>query len=190
VKSQSFTRKLCQRAHFVGNSGARIIMGTDEAPLIRLSHEQDAQMKSQGRLVVPTRDTRQTPAHPAKSSKPQAQFLRPIRGKSSRASQRHWQTAATTFMTGLQRFMKAYAILRQKLYARFSEHTFGRGNRFLVSRVATHLDVRDRVSMETGRLSPIPNCPIQRKPNLWAGQRHEDASTSYVTKSQRSLPCH
>ena len=106
-------------------------------------------------------------AHAAKSPTAQAQFLRPIRGKYSRASHRQRQTAAklTTFMTGIRRFMKAHAILWQKLYARFSEHAFDQGNRVLVSRVATHLDIRDRVSMKTGRLSQVPNRPIERGPS-------------------------
>ena len=67
--------------------------------------------------------------------------------------------------------MKAYAILWQKLYARFSERTFHQGNRVLVSRVATDLDILDRVSMKTGRLSQVPNRPIERStrhPNLCA----------------------
>ena len=83
--------------------------------------------------------------------------------------------------------MKAYAILWQKLYARFSEHTFDQGNRVLVSRVATHLDIRDRVSMKTGRLSQVPNRPIQRStrhPNLCTCHRHETVPMSHVTKSQ------
>ena len=136
----------------------------------------------------PTVDRRHSRAHAAKSSTAQAQRLRPIRGKYSRASHRQRQTAAklTTFMTGIRRFMKAYAILWQKLYARFSEHTFDQGNRVLVSRVATHLDIRDRVSMKTGRLSQVPNRPIQRStrhPNLCACHRHEAVPLSHVTKS-------
>ena len=131
------------RRLFLGGSDARIIISLDEAALIRLL----------------TGDHNR--AHAAKSST-QAQFLRPIRGKYSRASHRQRQTAAklTTFMTGIRSFMKAYAILWQKLYTRFSEHTFDQGNRVLVSRVATHLDVRDRVSMKTGRLCQVPNRPI------------------------------
>ena len=149
-----------------------------EEALIRPWHEQDVQMKSQRSLGVTTGDSRHTRAHAAKSSTAQAQLLRPIRGKYSRAGHRQRQTAAklATFMTGIRRFMKAYAILWQKLYARFSEHTFDQGNRVLVSRVATHLDIRDRVSMKTGRLSQVPNRPIQRStrhPNLCTCHRHE-----------------
>ena len=65
-------------------------------------------------------------------------------------------------MSGIRRLLKAYAVLWQKFYARFSEHTFDQGNRVLVSRVATDLDIRDRVSMKTGRLSQVPNRPVQR----------------------------
>ena len=124
-------------------------------------------MKSQRSLGVITGDPRHTRAHAAKSSTAQTPFLRPIGRKHSRASHRQRQTAAklTTFMTGIRRFMKAYAILWQKLYARFSEHAFDQGNRVLVSRVATHLDIRDRVSMKTGRLSQVPNRPIERRPS-------------------------
>ena len=89
-------------------------------------------------------------------------------------------------MTGIRNFMKAYAILWQKLYARFSEHTFNQGGRVLVSRVATDLDIRNRVSMKTGRLSQVPNRPIQRSarhPNLCACHRHETVPMSHVTTS-------
>ena len=146
------------RRQFIRGSDARIIISLDEAALIRLL----------------TGDHNR--AHAAKSST-QAQFLRPIRGKYSRASHRQRQTAAklTTFMTGIRSFMKAYAILGQKLYTRFSEHTFDQGKRVVVSRVATHLDVRDRVSMKTGRLCQVPNRPIQRStrhPNLCTCHRH------------------
>ena len=82
--------------------------------------------------------------------------------------------------------MKAYAILWQKLYARFSEHTFDQGNRVLVSRVATHLDIRDRVSMKTGRLSQVPNRPIQRStrhPDLCTCHRQEAVPLSHVARS-------
>ena len=100
------------RRQFIGGSDARIITSLDEAALIRLW------------TGDPSR------AHAAKSPTAQAQFLRPIRGKYSRASHRQRQTAAksTTLMTGIRAFMKAYAILWQKLYARFSERTFHQGN--------------------------------------------------------------
>ena len=148
---------------FIGGSDARIIISLDEAALIRLW----------------TGDHNRAPA--AKSSTAQAQFLRPIRGKYSRASHRQRQTAAklTTFMTGIRSFMKAYAILWQKLYTRFSEHTFDQGNRVLVSRVATHLDVRDRVSMKTGRLCQVPNRPIQRS------TLHQDLCTCATVTSDK-----
>ena len=71
--------------------------------------------------------------------------------------------------------MKAYAILWQKLHARFSEHAFNQGNRVLGSRVGTDLDVGDRVSMQTDRLTQVPNRPIQRS------ARHPN---SHATKSQ------
>src|ERR1700722_9240332 len=93
-------------------------------------------------------------AQAVKSSKAQAQFLRPIRGKCSPARPRG-QTAAKFLVTGIRRFMKAHAILWQKLCARFSKHTFDQGNRVPVSRVATYLNIRDRVSTKIGRLSQV-----------------------------------
>jgi len=152
------------RRHFLGSSHARITIGGDEAALIRPSREQNIQMKSQKCLVVLTKDTRQTPAHAAKSSMAQAPRLRPGGRKSSRTSHRRRRTAAklTTFMAGVGRSMKPFAILWQKLHARFSEHIFNQGSRVVVSRAATHLGVRGRVSMKTGCLSQIPNRPIER----------------------------
>jgi hypothetical protein len=186
MKSQSLTRKCCQRAHFFSGWDARIIMSSNKAALICLSHEQTVQMKSQRSFGVITEDSRHTPAYAAKSAKPQTQCSRPVGRKYSRPRHGQRQTAAnlTAFATGVRRFMKAYAILWQKLHARFSEHTFDHGDRVLISRVATHLDIRDRVSMETGRLCQVPNRPIQRStrhPNLCACHRHE-SPMSHVTK--------
>jgi hypothetical protein len=149
--------------HFIDGSDARIIISLDEAALIRLWTGGPSG------------------AYAAKSPTAQALLLRPIRGKYSGAGHRRRQTATklTTFMTGIRSFMKAYAILWQKLYGHFSEHTFDQGNRVLVSRVATHLDIRDRVSMKTGRLSQVPNRPIQRS------TRHQDLCTCATVTSDK-----
>jgi hypothetical protein len=158
--------------HFLGGSDARVIISLDEAAGIQRLRTGD-----------------HSRAHAAKSPTAQALLLRPLRGKHSRATtQRQRQTAAKlpTFMSGIRSFMKAYAILRQKLYARFSEHTFDQGNRVLVSRVATDLDIRDRVSMKTGRLSQVPNRQIERStrhPNLCTCHRQEAVLLSHVTTS-------
>ena len=190
LRSYTATPAPLSRRLFIGGSDVRVIVSGEEAALVRLWHEQNVQVKCQRSLGVITEDARHTRAHAAKSSMAQAQCLRPIGRKYSRAiSQRQRQTAAklTTFMTGIRSFMKAYAILRQKLYARFSERTFHQGNRVLVSCVATDLDIRNRVSMKTGRLSQVPNRPIQRStghPNLCTCHRHETVPNSQVTKSQ------
>ena len=160
---------------FLGGSDARMTISLDEAALIR-------GLWTGG----PSR------AHAAQSPTAQALLLRPIRGKYSRASHKQRQTAAKlpTLMSGIQRLLKAYAILWQKLYACFSEHTFDQGNRVLVSRVAAHLDIRDRVSMKTGRLSQVPNRPIQRStrhPDLCTCHRHKAVQLSHVTKSQLTI---
>jgi hypothetical protein len=194
MKSQSLTRKCCPRAHFFRGSEARIIMSGEGVALIRSWHEQNAQMKSQRSFGVITGASRPTRAHAAQSSTAQTQFLRPIRGKYSRAGHRQRQASANlaTFMTNIRRFIKTYAILCQKIYTRFSENTFNQGNRVLGSRVATDLDIRDRVSMKTGRLSQVPNRPIQRStchPNLCSCHRHETVLLSHVTTSQPESPC-
>jgi hypothetical protein len=137
------------RCRFIGGSDARIIVSRDEAARIQLW----------------TDDHSRVPA--AKSPTAQAQFLRPIRGKYSRASHKQRQGAAksTTFMTGIRAFMKACAILWQKFYVCLSEIGFRQGNRLLDFRVATHLGIRDRVSMKTGRLGQVQNRPIERGPS-------------------------
>jgi hypothetical protein len=183
MKSQSLTRKCCPRAHFFSDSEARIIMRGEGVALIRSWQEQNALMKSQKSLGVITGDSRPTRAHAAQSSTAQTQFLRPIRGKYSLTGHRQRQASANlaTFITDIRRFIKTYAILWQKLYARFSENTFDQGNRVLVSRVSTDLDIRDRASMRTGRLSQVPNRPIQRStrhPNLCACQQARNAKQS------------
>jgi hypothetical protein len=121
-------------------------------------------------------------AQAIKSAKTQPQFSRPIRGECSQAGYKR-QTAAkmATFVTGIRRFMKAYAILRQKLYARSSEHTLDPGNPVLVFRVATHFDIRDRVSMETGRPSQVPNRPIARCGPSWLVHLPQVRNCAHVT---------
>ena len=182
MKSQSLTRKCCPRAHFFSGSEARIIMSGEGVALIRSWHEQNAQMKSQRSFGVITGDSGPTRAHAAQSSTAQTQFLRPIRGKYSRAGHRQRQASANlaTFMTDIRRFIKTYAILWQKLYARFSENAFDQANRVPVSRVAT-LDILERISMKTGRLSQVPNRQIEpstRHPKLCACQQARNAKQS------------
>jgi hypothetical protein len=164
---QSLAKGTRSRCHFLGGSDTRIIMGFDEAALIRLSHEQNVQMKCQRSFGLITGDPRRTRAHVPKSSAVQAPRVRPVRRKRSRASYRQRQPVVklTTLITVIRILTKAHAILWQKLCARSSEHTFDRANRVLVSRVATDLDIRDRVSMQTGRLSQVPNRQIERGPS-------------------------
>ena len=144
---------------FLTVADARVILKLDEAALIRGLCESGHSL-----------------AQGAKSPTAQPLLLRPIRGKSSGASHRERRTAAKlpALLSGIRSLLKAYAILRQKLYARFSEHAFDQGNRVLVSRVATDLDSRDRVSMKAGRLSQVPNRQVERStrdPNLCAPQQ-------------------
>ena len=159
---ESFAKRTKSRCHFLGGSDARVVTSLDEAAGIRRLRIGDHSL-----------------AHAAKG---QALLSRPIRGKHSRRH-KQWQTAAklTTFMTGIRSFMKAHAILWQKLYARFSGRTFDQGNRAVGFRVATDLDVRDRVSIKTGRLSQVPNRQIERStrhPNLCACQQARNAKQS------------
>jgi hypothetical protein len=158
LPSNTATAAPLTRRHFIGDSDTRVIMSIDEAALIPLGDEQKVQMKSKRRLGVISGEPRDARAHAAKSSTAQARCKRRHGVKYTRASHRRRRTAAklTTFTTFIRRFMKAYAILRQKLYASLSEHTFDHGDRVLGSRVATHLDIRDRVSMQSGRLSQVP----------------------------------
>ena len=160
---ESFAKRTKPRCHFLGGSDTRVIISLDEAAGIRRLRTAD-----------------HSRAHAAKG---QALLSRPIRGKHSRARHKQRQTAAklTTFMTGIRSFMKAHAILWQKLYARFSGRTFHQGNRAVGFRVATDLDIRDRVSMKTGRLSQVPNRQIERStrhPNLCACQQARNAKQS------------
>jgi hypothetical protein len=160
---ESFAKRTQPRCRFLGGSDARVILRLDEA------------------LIRPLWEGGHSRAQPAKSPTAQALLLRPIRGEHSRPSHKQRQTAAKlpTLMSGIRRFLKAYAILWQKLYACFSEHTFNQGNRVLVSRVATDLNIRDRVSMKTGRLSQVPKRPIQRS------ARHPDLCTCATVTSDK-----
>jgi hypothetical protein len=171
------SRKLV-RHRFLGGSNARTITSVDEAAMMRrLSHEQNIQC-----LNVIIGNPPRTRAHTAKSSKAQAHCLLPIGRRYSRARHRERQTAAnlTAFMAGIRRFMKVYAVLWQKLHARFSEHSFDQANRVPGSHVATHLDVCDRVPMKTGHLSQVSHRQIERStyPNLCACQQARNAKQS------------
>jgi hypothetical protein len=166
---ESFAKPTRPRCHSLGGPDARVIMSLDEAALIRRLWTGDHSC-----------------AHAAKSPTAPVLLLRPIRGKYSRASNRQRRTAPklTTFVTAVRRFMKAYAILWQKLRARFSEHALEQGNRVPVFRVATRLVIHDPVSMQTGRLSQVPNRPIQRTtPSLCTCHRQEAVPLSHVTTS-------
>jgi hypothetical protein len=178
MKSQSLTRKWGQGANLFGGLHAGIIMGSDEGVLIRPSHEQNVQTNSRKPLGLMTGDPRHVRAHAAKSSTAHAQCPRPI-GRKGNRQQRQTSAKLVTFMSGIRRFMNANANLWQKLYARFSEHSFDQANRVPGSHVATHLDVRDPVSMETGRRSQVPNRPIERNntrhPNLCGCQQARNA---------------
>ena len=156
-------RMKADRQRFVNGTHAGVIMGSEGA-LIRPPHEQHVQMKSQRSLGVITGNPSRTRADAAKSSTAQTHCLLPIGRKYSRARHRERQTAAnlTAFMAGIRRFMKVYAVLWQKLHARFSEYSFDQANRVPGSHVATHLDVCDRVPMRTGHLTQVPNRPIER----------------------------
>jgi hypothetical protein len=150
------------RRRFLGGSDARIITSADEAAVMRrLRHEQNIEC-----LAITTGNPLRTCALAAKSSTAQTPRLRLIGRPGSRSGYRRQQTAEnfTTFMTATRRFRKAYAILWRELYARFSEYAVDQANRVLISRVATDLDIRDRVSMKDGRLSQVPNRP--RHPDL------------------------
>jgi hypothetical protein len=170
------------RRRFLGGLHVGINIGSDDGALIRSCQERNVEMKSQRCLGGITGDRQHSRGHAAKSSAAQAQCLRTIRSKHSRARDRQRQTAAklTTFMAGIRRFIKAYAILWQKLYARFSEHTLGQCNRVLGSHAVTHLEIFVIVFRCA---SQIPNRPIERStcyPNLWACHRHVPLSN--VTK--------
>jgi hypothetical protein len=147
--------------HFIGGADARMIISLDEAALIRLWTGGPSG------------------AHAAKSPTAQALRLRPIRGKSSRASHKQRQTATKlpTLMSGIRRLLKAYAVLWPKLHARFSEYRFDQAIRVPGSHVATHLDVCDRVPMRTGHLTQVSNRQIERStsPNLCACQQARNA---------------
>jgi hypothetical protein len=188
MKSQMHTRKFRNHRSFIRDSDARNTVGGEEAA----RHYQNPQMNSLSSLGITAGDLRCS-AHAAESSMAQAQCVRPIRAKYSRASHRKRQPAAnlTTLMTGVWRLMKAYAILWQKLYARFSERIFDQGHRVLASGGATRLDVGDRVSMQTGRLSRIPSRPTQSQhaPSEFAHCPRQETAATHVTEPQTSLPC-
>lgn len=131
---------------------------------IRLSHGQHVRMKSH--RCLPTENSQHTRAHAAKSPT-QNPHLRPIGRKSSRTCHRQRQPSVilTAFMTCIRRFIKAYAVPWQKLCVGFSERAFEQGTRIPVPRVVIHADIDDRVSTQTGRLSRVPNLPIERRPS-------------------------
>jgi hypothetical protein len=172
---QSFAKRTQPHCRFLGGSDARVILRLDAARLWEGGHSR---------------------AHAAKSPTALALLLRPIRVKSLRTSHKQRQAAAKlpSLMSGIRRLLKAYAILWQKLYARFSEYPFDQGSRVLVSRVATHLDIGAHLDIDdriqTGRLSQISNRTIQRSARhaiLCASHMHDAVPLSHAAKSQASL---
>jgi hypothetical protein len=143
----------------LSGSCARIFMSADEPAPIRHCHEEKCPLKPQKCLVIPVRDTRKTRADTAKASTAAAPRIRLAGCNSARTSHRQRQPAAKsrTFVTCIRSFVTLW----QKLLACFSEHTFDQRNRVLVSRVVTHPDVRDRVSVKIDRFRQVPNRLIQ-----------------------------
>ena len=169
MKSQMHTRNFRTGGRFIGFARA----DSDKEALVPVSHERHVQMKSQRSPCVITGDPGHSPPQVLKSSTAQGQCPRLIGRNRRRASNRQRQTAAklVTFMAAIWRFMKAYTILWQKLYAWFSEHAFHQGNRVPGSHLAPQLNIPDRTSTQTGRLSQVLNRQIEpstRDTNLCA----------------------
>jgi hypothetical protein len=99
----------------------------------------------------------------ARVPKAQAWFSRSVGSRRSRIHHRQWKTAekSRTFVSYILRLVKACAVWWYKLSACFSEHIFDQRDRQLVSRVTACLNIRDHVSMKTGRRNQVQNRPIQ-----------------------------
>jgi hypothetical protein len=172
------SRKLARR-RFLGGSDAGIITSVDEAPVMRRPrHEQNIQC-----LDIITGNPVRTCALVAKSSTAQTPRLRLIGRPDSRSGYRRQQTAEnfTTVITAIRMFWRVYAVLWRKLYARFSEYALDQADRVLISRVATDLDILERISMKDGRRSQVPNRQIEhstRRANLCAPQQARNAKPS------------
>lgn len=166
-------------------------MSEDESGVIPLSDGQNVQMKSQRSPSVVTGDPRHSAPQASKSSPAQAHCPRPIGRNRRRASNRQRQTAGklVTFMTGIRRLVNAKAVRWLKLFARLWEQTFDQGNQVTVSHIATQFNIRDRVSMQAGRLSRVPNHSMERGPSdLLQLPVRESVPTSLVTNSQPLSP--
>ena len=181
------------RCRFLGGSDTRIIMDFDEAALIRLSHGQNVQMKCQRSLGVISEDPRHTRAHVAKSVERRTlSSCDPFGASTLELATDNGEPLQTNDLRDCRpEVHEACAILWQKLYARFSEYALEQGNRVPVFRVATRLVIHDPVSMQTGRLSQVPNRPIQRStrhPEFVQLSQARTVPMSHVTTSSTSLP--
>ena len=82
---------------------------------------------------------------------------------------------------------RAAAVLFDEFNTCFPEHGFYAFQRFIVSRIAPNLDIRDRVPMQARRLREIPNRPIQGRSShshLCACHRHCAVLLSHVHLTQ------
>ena len=148
MKSTSWTNG--GRQTFIGGSDARIIMGDDEAALLRLWREKRGEAEPEdlsGNLIVQLgvvthpEEARHAPDHADPASHLFGGFAR------RRLPEAHARPSA---------------VLVNELDSGASQYSLDCGQRCCIACVPADLNIRDGVPMEPGCLREVPHRPIQR----------------------------
>ena len=169
------------RRSFIGGSDARIIMGDDEAALLRLWREKRGKAEPEdlsGNLIVQL-------------------------GLVTEPLNRTWyerntgpecptQCAQCLFaFFGCMKLPEAHArpspILVDEFDPGASQHRFNRSERCRITGIPADLNIGDRVPMQAGRFREVSHGPIQSRPshpNLCTCHSHRVVPLSHVLKTQ------
>jgi hypothetical protein len=169
------------RRSFIGGSDARIIMGDDEAALLRLWREKRGEVEPEGlsgnlivQLGLVTEPLIRT------------WYERDTGPESST------QCAQCLFaFFGCMKLPEAHArpspILVDEFDPGASQHRFNRSERCRITGIPADLNIGDRVPMEAGRFRKVSHGPIQSRPshlNLCPCHSHRVVLLSHVLTTQ------
>ena len=169
------------RRSFIGGSDARIIMGDDEAALLRLWQEKRGEAEPEdlsGNLIAQLGQA--------------TEDLNPLWYERNTDPEYSTQCARCLFaFFGCLKLPEAHArpspILVDEFDPGASQHRFNRSERCRITGIPTDLNIGDRVPMQAGRFREVSHGPIQSRPshsNLCTYHSHRVVLLSHVLTTQ------
>ena len=167
-----------ERRSFIGGSDARIIMGDDEAALLRLWREKRGEAEPEdlsGNLIVQL-----------------GLVTEPLNRTRNTGPECPTQCAQCLFaFFGCMKLPEAHArpspILVDEFDPGASQHRFNRSERCRITGIPADFNIGDRVSMQAGRFREVSHGPIQSRPshsNLCTYHSHRVVLLSHVLTTQ------